>query len=108
PVTITVDAAQLTLPGQYKGTVTILSGAAPPQFINVTASVQVDLSNVSATITPNPVVQTGGQWSFQIRLLETAGVATHLTAMKFNGTDYTSSIASWFGTTRIAANGAIA
>jgi hypothetical protein len=27
--------------------------------------------------------------------------------MKFNGTDYTSSIAGWFGATRIPANGSI-
>src|SRR5436190_21522820 len=102
--TITVDPAQLTLPGRYQGTVTILSGAAPPQFINVTATVQVELSNVTATITPSAVVQNGGQWCFQIRLLETGGVATHLTAVKFNGTDYTASMAGWFGTTKIGGN----
>jgi hypothetical protein len=27
--------------------------------------------------------------------------------MKFNGTDYSTSIAGWFGTTKIGANGAI-
>jgi hypothetical protein len=59
---------------------------------------------VVATITPNPVVQDSGQWSFQIKLAETAGVATHLTAAKFNGADYTSSMVRWFGTTNIGAN----
>jgi len=53
------------------------------------------------------VVQGGGTWSFQIRLIETAGVATHLTAMKFNGTDFTSSLAGWFGTAKIGANAAV-
>jgi hypothetical protein len=105
-VNVTVDTAELTTPGQYSGTITILSGAAAPQFINVTAIVQMDQSNVIPSITPATVVQSGG-WSLQIRLLETGGTATHLTALKFNGADYSSSIAAWFGTNAIAANGAI-
>jgi hypothetical protein len=106
-ISVAVDPAQLVSAGTYSGTVTILSGAAPPQFINVTATVRVDQSNVVATISPNVVAQDGGQWSFQIRLLETAGVATHLTALKFNGTDYTSRISTWFGASAIGANGAL-
>jgi hypothetical protein len=107
-VTITADPSQLDQPGQYSSTVTILSGAAPPQFINVTATVRLDQSNVVPAITPNPVVQSGGQWSFQIRLLETAGAATRVTGIKVNGTDYSPAIDNWFGTNHIAANGAIA
>jgi hypothetical protein len=106
-VTVTVDPAQVVQPGKYTGTVTVLSGAAAPQFINVSATVKVDQSNVVATVSPTPVVQNGGMWSFQIRLLETAGVATHLTGLKFNGADYTSSIADWFGTANLGANGAL-
>jgi hypothetical protein len=53
------------------------------------------------------VVQSGAQWSFQIRLAETAGASTRVTALKFNGTDYSADIVSWFGTDRIAASGAI-
>ena len=86
---------------------TILSGAAPPQFLRVTAVVRVDQSNVVASITPNPVVQNGAEWSFQIRLADTAGASTRVTALKFNGTDYSANIATWFGTDRIAASGAI-
>ena len=106
-VTVSVDTAQLAQPGQYSSTVTILSGAAPPQFLQVTASVRVDQSNVLPSITPNPVAQGSGQWSFQIRLAETAGASTRVTALKFDGADYSSMIASWFGTDRIAASGAI-
>jgi hypothetical protein len=106
-VTISADATRLPTPGTYTSTVTILSGAAPPQFLTVTAVVAEDDSNVVATISPNPVVQNGGQWSFQITLAETAGVATHVTAAKFNGVDYTSSVAGWFGTTAIPASGTI-
>jgi hypothetical protein len=92
--------------GSYSGTVTIFSGAAPPQFVNVTATVRVDQSNVIPTITPSSV-QSGVRWNIQIRLLESAGVATHVTALKFNGDDYSSSISTWFGTNAIAASGAI-
>ena len=106
-ITITADSAQLDQPGQYTGTVTILSGAAPPVFINVTATVRLDQSNVIPAITPNPVVQSGGQWSFQIALQETAGAATRLTGIKVNGTDYSTSVNDWFGTTHIPANGTI-
>ena len=107
-VTITADTSQIPEPGKYSSTVTILSGAATPQFINVTAVVGLDQSNVVATITPGAVMQSFGRWSFQIRLQETAGVGSRLTALKFNGVDYSASIAAWFGTDRIAANSAIA
>jgi hypothetical protein len=104
---LAVDPAQLAQSGQYSSTVTILSGAAPPQFINVTATASVDQSNVAASISPNPVFQSDGQWSFKIRLAETAGAATRVTALRLNGTDYTGDIANWFGTARIAANASI-
>jgi hypothetical protein len=107
PVTISVDAAQLDQPGQYAGTVTILSGAAPPQFINVAVTSRLDQSNVIPAITPNPVVQSGGQWNFQIRLQETAGAATRITGIKVNGTDYSTSISDWFGSNHIAAGGVL-
>jgi Viral BACON domain len=106
-VSISLDPAQLSQPGDYSSTVTIFSGAAPPQFLRVTATVRVDQSNVVARITPNPVAQAGAQWSFQIRLADTAGASTRVTAMKFNGADYSSSIVNWFGTDRIPASGAI-
>ena len=109
PVTmkVSVDPSQLLQPGQYSGTVTILAGTAAPQFINVSATVQASQSNVSAVVAPATVVASNGVWSFQIRLTETAGVATSVTAMKINGTDYSADLALWFGTTQIAASGTI-
>ena len=53
------------------------------------------------------MVQAGAQWSFQIRLQETAGASTRVTALKFNGADESANIVSWFGTDRIPASGAI-
>ena len=106
-VTVTVDASQFDQPQQYTGTVTIFSGAAAPQYLNVTAVVSAPQSNVVEKLAPNPAYQSGGQWSFTVQLAETAGVATKVTAMKINGTDYSSSITSWFGTNQIPANGSI-
>jgi hypothetical protein len=107
PITLAVDPTQLTQPGQYSSTVTILSGAAPPQFIDVTATASVNQSNVVASISPNPVYQSNGQWSFTIRLAETAGAATTVTALRLNGMDFSPDIATWFGTAHIAANGVL-
>jgi hypothetical protein len=106
-VSLTVDPGQLMQAGQYSGTVTILSGAAPPQFINVTATASVNQSNVVASISPNPVYQSGGLWTFTIQLAETVGAATSVTVLRVNGVDYSSQIAAWFGTTHIAANAII-
>ena len=106
-VNIAVDPKLFPQAGQYSSTVSILSGTAAPQFINVVVKVVVDQSNVVATITPAQVQRSGSQWSFKISLAETAGASTRVTAMKVNGADYTSSIKSWFGTDRIAAKSTI-
>jgi hypothetical protein len=109
PVTlkVSVDPTQLPLPGQYSSTVTILAGTAAPQFINVTVTVQASQSNVTAMVAPATVTSSNGIWSFQIQLADTAGVATRLTAIKINGTDYSANIAAWFGANQIPASGAI-
>jgi len=104
---ITVDPSKFDQAGQYSSTVTIFSGTAAPQFIDITANVTMDQSNVVASITPSQVQRTGGQWSLKVQLAETAGAATRVTALKVNETDYSSSIKSWFGTDRIAAKGVI-
>jgi hypothetical protein len=106
-VKISVDPSQLPQPGQYSGTVTILAGTAAPEFVNVTVTVQSPQSNVSAAVAPATVYASNGIWSFQMQLTETAGVATHLTALKIDGTDYSANIAQWFGTNQIAADGSI-
>jgi hypothetical protein len=106
-VQITVDSSQFDRPDQYTSTVTILSGAAAPRFINVTADVRASESNVQASITPSPVVGSNGQWPFTITLAETGGAATRVTAIKMNGTDYSSLISYWFGTDHLDASGSI-
>lgn len=104
---ITVDGSAFDRPGAYTGTVTILSGAAAPQFINVAASVVVTQSNVQAEIAPRVVTESDGVWSFRIRLAESAGASTRVTGIKVNGSDYSDNIVAWFGADRIEAKGSI-
>jgi len=106
-VQISIDSTKFVQPDEYSSTVTILSGAAAPQFINVAVNVTPNQSNVQPSINPNPVIQSGGLWNFTVTLAETAGVGTTLTAVKVNGADYSSSIAGWFGSNHIDANGQI-
>lgn len=104
---ITVNPAYFITSDTYTGTVTILSGAAPPQFINVQVAMQIQNSNVVATASPNPVPSSDGSWQLNLQLQETGGAATQLTQMKINGVDYSSNLAGWFGSTTLPANGAL-
>jgi hypothetical protein len=106
-ITISIDPAQFDRAGQYSGTVTILSGSAPPQFINVAVAATMVQSNVTASISPTTVTTSTGEWDFHIRLEETAGAATRLTGIKFNGTDYSMNIKDWFGSDTIPAKGVL-
>ena len=106
-VQISVDPTKFSQPDEYSSTVTILSGAAAPQFINVNVNVSVGQSNIQPAISPNPAIQSNGLWNFTVTLAETGGTGTTLTGLKVNGTDYTSSIMSWFGTNYIPASGQI-
>jgi hypothetical protein len=106
-VQISIDPSQFDQPGHYTGTVSILAGSAAPRFINVRADVADAHSNVQVSAGPNPVVQSGGQWHFTLRLTETGGADTRLTGLSVNNMDYSSHIADWFGTDRLSANGAI-
>jgi len=108
PVTITINPTMLNQATTYAGTVTILSGAAPPQFINVNVTMKMDISNVVASASPNPVQQgRDGLWSYTVQLKETAGVSTQLTRVRIDGRDYTSDIANWFGSSQLPAGGTL-
>jgi uncharacterized protein (TIGR03437 family) len=69
-------------------------------------------SAVVASLDQNPVFQQqpdakGNGWVFNLTLNEEAGIATTLTGMSINGVDYTSQIASLFGSASIPAAGSI-
>ncbi|MGH9666343.1 MAG: Ig-like domain repeat protein, partial [Bryobacteraceae bacterium] len=69
-------------------------------------------SAVLASITPNPAFQTPTssgalEWRLTVQLTEVAGTGTTLTRLTIDGTDYTSRIASFFGSAAIAPNGTL-
>lgn len=108
---VSVDPRYLTQTDTYTSTVTILSGAAPPQYINVRVDMSIETSNVVVTASPNPVPQTmgtfGPEWRLKLRLEEHNGVPTTLTGLRIDGSDYSTAISNWFGSNQIAASGAI-
>ena len=69
---------------------------------------------VAASIDQNPVYQgfsescgTASSWNFKLTVSEEAGFATTLTGFSINGADYSSKIASIFGTSAIGARQSI-
>jgi hypothetical protein len=106
-VQVTVNPSYFTQSETYTTPITLLTGAAPPQFVNVNVNMVINTSNVLVSASPNPVPESGTSWNLSLQLQETNGSATALTQMKINGTDYTSSIANFFGTNSIPANGTL-
>jgi uncharacterized protein (TIGR03437 family) len=83
------------------------SGAVAVTLTTTTAN-----SAVVPSINPNPAYQqaadaNGYTFFFTVTLTEVAGAPTTLTHFSFNGASYDSSIASFFGTTAIAAKGTL-
>jgi len=69
-------------------------------------------SVVVPTIDPSPVYQQapdedGYAWFYTIRLSETGGVASKLTGFSIDDYDLSDSIADWFGSTTLPANGSL-
>jgi hypothetical protein len=63
---------------------------------------------VIVSVAPNSISQTSNGWAVTVRLQETAGVATTITGFTINGTNFTSAVPAFFGTTQIAALGTLA
>lgn len=106
-VQITVSPKYFTKTETYATILTLLSGAAPPQYVDVNVNNVLNISNVVATASPNPVSESGGSWSVNLQLQETSGAATTITEMKIDGVDYTSSIVPFFGTNQLPAKGTL-
>ncbi len=104
---VSVNPVYFVKSGAYTTTISILSGSAPPQFINVTVNMTIDTSNVAVSAIPNPVPRSGTAWQLTLHAQETNGAATRLIGLKIDGVDYSSNIAGWFGTSRVEANGSI-
>ena len=87
-----------------------LNGGSGSVALNVT--LPVGAAAVVPSFAPNPVYEQqtdaqGYSWFFTVTLTETAGVAATLTGFTFGGTDYSSSIPTFFGSSALAAHGTL-
>jgi uncharacterized protein (TIGR03437 family) len=102
---LTVGADTIT--AVYAGN-SSLNGGSGSVTLNVTQP--IGAAAVVPSFTPNPVYKQqtdadGYSWFFTVTLTETAGVPATLTSFTFAGTDYSSSIPDFFGSSDIAAYG---
>ncbi|MGD1069360.1 MAG: Ig-like domain repeat protein [Bryobacteraceae bacterium] len=103
---LTVGGASLasganTITATYSGSGTFAGSTA-----TVTVNVTAPASDVVASASPKPNLAQSG-WGVNVQLQEEAGTATTLTGFTINGTNFTSSIAAFFGSTKIAAHGTL-
>jgi hypothetical protein len=93
----------------------LVEASSGTSLASVTVTVQgsqATKSLVIVSVAPDPVYEQtpdadGYSWFYTVTLTETAGVATTLTSYTWDGIDYSSQIASWFGSSMIPANGTI-
>jgi subtilase family serine protease len=102
-------AANNTVQAYYEGSPTFSPSSAAA---TVSLGAPVATSAVAASVTPDPVYQqapdaNGATFAFTIQLTETAGVATTLTGLTLNGTNYAGSIAGFFGSAALPAHGTL-
>jgi uncharacterized protein (TIGR03437 family) len=87
-----------------------LNGASGSITLNVTQPVAS--AAIIPSFAPNPVYEQqtdadGYSWFFTVTLTETAGVSATLTGFTFGGTDYSSSIDTFFGNSALAGHGTL-
>jgi hypothetical protein len=104
--TLTVKGSSLAvgsdaIAATYAGS-SSFAGSAGSTTVSVTAS---RTSNVIVGAAKTTSAQSG--FPVRIQLQEQNGLATTLTGFSINGTDFTPSIAAFFGTTQMAANGTL-
>jgi hypothetical protein len=103
---LTVNGSSLvagnnTITASYSGS----SGFSASSGSAVVAVAAAVASNVLATATKTTNAQSG--FAVKLQLQETAGGATTLTGFTINGTNFTPAIAADFGSTQMAAHGAL-
>ncbi len=74
----------------------------------VTLAVKQLQANLAFDFNPNPASRSSdGYWHYSLTMRETNGVGLSMTKLVIAGTDVTSSITNYFGTTKVAAGGQI-
>jgi uncharacterized protein (TIGR03437 family) len=106
---VSIDPAGLTSPGSYSGSITVTLANGSSVSIPVAATIVVTRSNVSVSISPNPVYEfadtSGSVWIFTVTVQEKAGVKTRITGFKVDSTDLTASMQSAYGANLAASSG---
>jgi hypothetical protein len=91
-------------PGVYPVVFTV--GGVPSSPIKLT--VGAASANVLVTFIPPSVNQASdGKWHYTTQLTETGGAGVNLTKLMVFNKDYTDQISTWFGATRLPANGTL-
>jgi uncharacterized protein (TIGR03437 family) len=111
---MTVKGSQLasgvnTITAFYGGASTFLSSTGSA---NVTVTASAAASAVVPSVQPSPVYPQapdadGFAWYYTLRLAETAGMSTTITAFSIDDTDYTGQFPALFGSSTLAANGTL-
>jgi uncharacterized protein (TIGR03437 family) len=108
-ITLEIDPRGFTSAGTQTGNLRVSSGTLVPLTINVTVNVVNRESQVSLAVSPNPVLQSdpdadGFTFFYTLSAAESAGVATQLTSLSIDGTDFSSRIREWFGSNTLNPN----
>ena len=113
---LNVNGSEFQTAGTYKVTANYGGG---PNFNGSSGSTSITVNAPTAassaiipSVSPNPVYQQqadaqGYGWFYTVSLSEVAGVGTTLTGLMIDGNDYSSQIATFFGTASIAAHGTV-
>jgi hypothetical protein len=106
-VQVTLDSKYFVTADTYSSTITVLSGGATPQFVDVNMIMKFDASNISVSALPKAVASANGTWTLGLHLADSGGAQSQLTGLRIDGADYSDSIAAWFSSGMIQANGTI-
>ena len=89
-----------SLPAGASLPLVVAFGSASSQTVNL--SVGAASANLSLSFEPNPVSKgSDGKWTYTLTVGETGGVGVTFTKLTIGGQDYTSSLADFFGSTRL-------
>ncbi|MGP0071535.1 MAG: protease pro-enzyme activation domain-containing protein [Bryobacteraceae bacterium] len=99
-----------TITAVYAGDSSLNSGSGS---VILTVTQPVAAAAIVPLFTPNPVYEQktdsdGFSWFFNVTLTDASDVGATLTGFTFGGTDYSSSISSFFGSSQLAPDGALA
>ncbi len=98
-----------TLPAGNSLPLVVAFGSASSQTVTLSVNEKTaPTADLALSFEPNPVPKgNDGKWSYTLTVKETGGVGVTFTKLMIGGRDYTTSLASFFGSTRLAAKAGI-